>query len=76
MLFNDRNVPYEATDEDLKEIFGKFGQLEVCKVVIDKDTEHSKGKGIENSIAVHHQVKSFLCCNIANCKSHTPLMAA
>ncbi|XP_072045384.1 LOW QUALITY PROTEIN: RNA-binding protein 28-like [Amphiura filiformis] len=38
-----RNVPFEATDEDLTEIFGKFGRLEVCRVVMDKDTEHSKG---------------------------------
>ena len=38
-----RNVPLAATEEDLADTFGKYGELRYAKIVRDKDTELSKG---------------------------------
>ena len=38
-----RNVPLNATEEDLVEEFSKFGELRYAKLVTDKDTKLSKG---------------------------------
>ncbi|CAM6084747.1 unnamed protein product [Calypogeia fissa] len=38
-----RNLPYTASEEDLTELFGKFGQLSQVHLVLDKETKHSKG---------------------------------
>lgn len=40
-----RNLPFEATEEDLRESFCKYGQIEYCKVVFDPETGHSRGSG-------------------------------
>ena len=34
----------KSGDDDMRCIFEKFGELEVCRVVMDWDTEHSRGK--------------------------------
>lgn len=39
-----RNLSFKRTDEDLEEHFTKFGEVEYCRVVVDPQTEHSKGK--------------------------------
>jgi RNA recognition motif-containing protein len=39
------NLPYSATDEDLKEAFGEFGELTSAEVVTDKFSGQSKGFG-------------------------------
>ncbi|KAL2609507.1 hypothetical protein R1flu_028080 [Riccia fluitans] len=38
-----RNLPYTASQEDLTEIFSKFGQLSEVHLVLDKATKRSKG---------------------------------
>ncbi|OVA01962.1 RNA recognition motif domain [Macleaya cordata] len=38
-----RNLPYTATEEDLMEIFSKFGDVLEVHLVVDKDTRRSKG---------------------------------
>lgn len=38
-----RNVPFEATNEDLKECMRQFGPTYYALICIDKFTEHSKG---------------------------------
>ncbi len=39
------NLPYKTTDEDLKEIFGKIGNVESAAVVTDKFSGRSRGYG-------------------------------
>ena len=39
------NLPYTTTEEELKELFIKFGQVEGTKVVTDRDTGRARGFG-------------------------------
>jgi len=39
------NMSYEVSEEDLKEAFGVFGEVETVKVLKDKYTGRSKGFG-------------------------------
>jgi RNA recognition motif-containing protein len=39
------NLSYEVTEEDLKEAFGAFGEVESVKIIKDKYTNRSKGFG-------------------------------
>ncbi|XP_043690007.1 multiple RNA-binding domain-containing protein 1-like isoform X2 [Telopea speciosissima] len=38
-----RNLPYSATEDDLAELFSKFGNISQVHLVVDKDTKRSKG---------------------------------
>lgn len=40
-----KNVPFDATNEDLRECMSQFGPLYYALICIDKLTEHSKGTG-------------------------------
>jgi RNA recognition motif-containing protein len=39
------NLSYEVTEEDLKEAFEVFGEVETVKILKDNDTGRSKGFG-------------------------------
>ncbi len=39
------NLPYSVTDEDLRNIFGEFGDLAAAEVIKDKFSGQSKGFG-------------------------------
>jgi cold-inducible RNA-binding protein len=39
------NLPYAATDQDLSEAFGAYGEVSSSAVIIDKFTGQSKGFG-------------------------------
>lgn len=39
------NLSYSVTDEDLKEIFGTFGEVSRANVISDRETGRSKGFG-------------------------------
>jgi RNA recognition motif-containing protein len=39
------NLPYEADDQQLKELFGQHGQVTSARVVMDKFSGRSKGFG-------------------------------
>lgn len=38
-----RNLPYSATEDDLKAVFEKFGEVREAHIVLDKTTKKSKG---------------------------------
>lgn len=40
-----RNVPFTCTDETLYEHFAQFGRLQYARVVVDPETERSRGTG-------------------------------
>jgi RNA recognition motif-containing protein len=39
------NLPFSATDDSLREMFGQAGQVESAKIITDRDTGRSKGFG-------------------------------
>lgn len=40
-----RNIPFEATQEDLYEVFRRFGKLRYARITMDYETERSRGNG-------------------------------
>ena len=38
-----RNLPFDATEEEILEMFEDFGGIAYCKIVVDSATEHSRG---------------------------------
>ena len=39
------NIPYNATEEDLKQLFSEYGEIESLKIMKDQFTDRSKGFG-------------------------------
>jgi cold-inducible RNA-binding protein len=39
------NLPYQATDEELKQLFADYGDIEDAVVIRDRQTNRSKGFG-------------------------------
>lgn len=39
------NIPYSATDEDLRELFAEFGEVTSAKVIMDRASNRSRGFG-------------------------------
>ncbi|MFC1617116.1 RNA recognition motif domain-containing protein [Candidatus Margulisiibacteriota bacterium] len=39
------NLPYSANDDSLKELFSECGQVTSSTVIVDRDTNRSKGFG-------------------------------
>ena len=39
------NLPYSATDEQLRSVFGEYGDLNSVTVIIDRETGRSRGFG-------------------------------
>jgi len=40
-----RGINYDSNEEDIKNIFSKYGEIIKCKILRDKDTQKSKGRG-------------------------------
>ncbi len=38
-----RNLPFDASEEEIRSIFETFGDIAYCKIVVDSVTEHSRG---------------------------------
>ena len=38
-------LPYATTEEDLKEMFEKFGEVSTVQIIMDRQTNQSKGFG-------------------------------
>lgn len=39
------NLSFHTTDEDLKKLFGEFGEVSSAKIIIDRTTGRSRGFG-------------------------------
>ncbi len=37
------NLSYKVRESDLKEVIEEYGQVDSCKIIIDRDTPKSKG---------------------------------
>lgn len=61
-----KNVPFDATNEDLRECMSQFGPLYYALICIDKLTEHSKGTAfVKFKVKMIHMLcfKLILFCN-------------
>ena len=43
-LLLSRNLSYDTIEDDLKELMSEIGDVAYVKMVIDRNTDHSKGK--------------------------------
>ncbi len=39
------NIPWKASEEQLKELFGQYGEVTSAKIIMDKVTQRSRGFG-------------------------------
>jgi RNA recognition motif-containing protein len=39
------NIPFKATDSELKELFEEYGEVSSAKIIMDKETQRSRGFG-------------------------------
>lgn len=39
------NIPFKATESDLRELFEEYGDVSSCKIILDKETQRSRGFG-------------------------------
>jgi RNA recognition motif-containing protein len=39
------NLPWATTDEDLHELFSQYGEVKRAKIVVDRETNRSRGFG-------------------------------
>jgi cold-inducible RNA-binding protein len=56
------NLPFSATDDSLREMFGQAGQVESARIITDRDTGRSKGFGFVEMLteqAATEAIKKF-----------------
>ena len=56
------NLPYSATDSELRDLFGQFGAVSKTNVISDRDTGRSKGFGfveMENDTEAHAAIAAL-----------------
>jgi RNA recognition motif-containing protein len=39
------NIPYKATDDELRNLFAQYGEVSSAKIIMDKMTQRSRGFG-------------------------------
>ncbi|AEA33588.1 RNA recognition motif domain-containing protein [Hippea maritima] len=39
------NLPYSTTEDELKELFGEYGEVSSTKIITDRETGRSRGFG-------------------------------
>lgn len=37
------NMPYSATEDQIRELFGKFGEVHAVKIIFDREKQRPKG---------------------------------
>ena len=56
------NLPFQTTDEELGELFGKHGQVTSAKVIVDRESGRSRGFGfveMEDGSAADEAIRSL-----------------
>jgi len=57
------NIPYNATEEDLRELFSEYGEIESLKIIKDQFTNRSKGFGFIEMINEKDAKKAIATLN-------------
>jgi RNA recognition motif-containing protein len=39
------NIPFKASEQELKELFEQYGEVSSAKIIMDKETQRSRGFG-------------------------------
>ncbi|KAG8727169.1 RNA recognition motif-containing protein, partial [Ceratobasidium sp. 428] len=76
-----RNVPFEATEDDLRTLFRAFGPLRYARITLDKETGRSRGTGFicfwkredaDSAIEEAEAMAKELGTNSISTKPHNP----
>lgn len=57
------NIPYNATEEDLKGLFSEYGEIESLKIIQDQFTDRSKGFGFIEMVNEEDAKKAIATLN-------------
>jgi cold-inducible RNA-binding protein len=57
------NIPYNATEVDLKELFSEYGEIESLKIMKDQFTDRSKGFGFVEMVNEEDAKKTIATLN-------------
>jgi len=57
------NIPYNATEEDLREMFSEYGEIESLKIIQDQFTGRSKGFGFVEMVNEEDAKKAIATLN-------------
>jgi RNA recognition motif-containing protein len=57
------NIPYNATEEDLRELFSEYGEIESLKILKDQFTDRSKGFGFVEMVNEEDTKKAIIALN-------------
>jgi RNA recognition motif-containing protein len=57
------NIPYDATEEDLRELFSEQGEIESLKIIQDQFTDRSKGFGFIEMVNEEDAKKAIATLN-------------
>ncbi|MBE0425789.1 MAG: RNA-binding protein [Nitrospirae bacterium] len=57
------NIPYNATEEDLRELFSEYGEIESLKIIQDQFTNRSKGFGFIEMVNEEDAKKAIATLN-------------
>jgi RNA recognition motif-containing protein len=57
------NIPFNATEQDLRDLFSEYGEIESLKIMKDKFTEESKGFGFIEMVSEEDAKKAIAALN-------------
>jgi RNA recognition motif-containing protein len=57
------NIPYNATEGDLRELFSEYGEIESLKIIKDQFTDRSKGFGFIEMVNEEDAKKAMTTLN-------------
>ena len=57
------NIPYNASEEDLKDLFSEYGEIESLKIMKDQFTDRSKGFGFIEMVNEEDAKKAIATLN-------------
>jgi RNA recognition motif-containing protein len=57
------NIPYNATEQDLRELFSEYGEIESLKIMKDQFTDRSKGFGFIEMVNEEDAKKAIATLN-------------
>ena len=57
------NIPYNASEEDLRELFSEYGEIESLKIMKDQFTDRSKGFGFIEMASEEDAKKAIAALN-------------
>jgi RNA recognition motif-containing protein len=57
------NIAFNATEQDLRDLFSEYGEIESLKIMKDKFTEESKGFGFIEMVSEEDAKKAIAALN-------------